>query len=461
MTKYCLVIISQYLLSIGFVVWLLMLGNGRVHAFSDGAGGCDGNGPAVAFSHLNVSKTILKVNFATEGVKLTIGTTIIPEGGTANVVVSTATPVKITGTTMKGSLCRLSAPGGYVLNDTITPAMNTKIAPVCEYPVIGITHTNPTEKDIMSGTLNFNTVGTGIIADVTVVWYNNETHSKYGYGQYKINVVPKPTPPIICFSGENTVQEQKVGRISLTQLKIGDMIRTIHDKYTQVYGFGHYDPDRIEDYIRIGSQPYVVVAKADDDFGAMVKEHFTNHTGMTIEVSTEHLVFLKQQHYYAASFYPVRAMDVQIGDELSSGNIVTTIEAVQRRGVYAPLTQSGDMMISGFHVSNYVQVLHENSLSHRSILHWNQHIWGHFIFSPQRWFCWYFLEYCKKETYVNGYGVYAYLFVGAWMATQRLLSVVEIMLSILVNPITFFMNSVFLVVMTMRFIKNKIVSGMP
>jgi Hint module len=196
----------------------------------------------------------------------------------------------------------------------------------------------------------------------------------------------------------------------LSQLKIGDMIQTQQDQYTQVYGFGHNDPHHEGDFIRI-------VYAYNDSFDVVnaitmdEEENDTNRMGMTqmIEISAEHLLFGKTQEPLGSLIQPVRAMDVRIGDELSGGHIVTAIEYVKRRGVYAPLTYSGDMMISGIHVSNYVQAFDDYS---SRIMFRNQHDWAHMIFTPQRWFCSYFLEHCKKERYINGYGLIAYFVVG-------------------------------------------------
>ena len=88
--------------------------------------------------------------------------------------------------------------------------------------------------------------------------------------------------------------------------------------------------------------------------------------------------------------YPIRAADVFVGDMLH-GRRVAKIQNVARRGVYAPLT-------------HYVDVLNEN-------WGWNQHVLGHMILFPQRIFCSYFIETCKEEGYINGYGYLSYIVV--------------------------------------------------
>jgi Hint module len=176
---------------------------------------------------------------------------------------------------------------------------------------------------------------------------------------------------------------------------------------------------------------------------------FMNQATMThvIELSAEHLIFV------GSSKHPIRAADIRVGDELSGGNIVATIEYVKRRGVYAPLTQSGDMMISGIYASNYVQVF--NGFSSK-ILFWNQHDWGHIIFAPQRWFCTCFLESCKKEMYFNGYGLVAYLVVGTSDMVKLLGDMLDVVFNEELKPYSSFtMYCLFLISMTILFFAIK------
>jgi Hint module len=141
----------------------------------------------------------------------------------------------------------------------------------------------------------------------------------------------------------------------------------------------------------------------------------TTTTSPVIEISAEHLLFVqndRNQDTTSTSLHPIRAKDVQIGDILSGAYLVVqSIEYVKRRGVYAPLTQSGDMLMGGIHTSNYVGVFNKTSWSSR-VLILNQHVWGHFLFTPQRLFCSYFIESCQKESYIHGYGYIAFFVVG-------------------------------------------------
>jgi hypothetical protein len=72
------------------------------------------------------------------------------------------------------------------------------------------------------------------------------------------------------------------------------------------------------------------------------------------------------------------------------------------------LTQSGDILVNGILASNYVDLLGFPS----TILLPDQHTLAHILFFPQRMFCNSFLELCKQEIYIQGYGPLAYLLVG-------------------------------------------------
>jgi Hint module len=188
--------------------------------------------------------------------------------------------------------------------------------------------------------------------------------------------VPIPSPP--CFSGMNTVEVEGTGEVAINQVKVGDFIKAGNNDFTQVYGFGHIDPDLEADFLQI--------VLADDS--------------PSIEMTSRHLVYVKRNNH----LYSMPASDIVVGDELS-GKSVQAIRTVTRRGVYAPLTQSGDILVSGVRASNYVDVLDYS-------LVWDQHVYAHAFFFPQRLFCRFFLDTCKKEMYVKGYGLLAYTTIG-------------------------------------------------
>jgi hypothetical protein len=91
---------------------------------------------------------------------------------------------------------------------------------------------------------------------------------------------------------------------------------------------------------------------------------------------------------------PIRASQVKIGDMLG-GNKVSQVKIVKRRGLYAPVTESGDIVVSGILASCYAAVLSHTSL--------NQHFGAHAFFSARRLVCAAKFEICENESYANGF----------------------------------------------------------
>lgn len=204
--------------------------------------------------------------------------------------------------------------------------------------------------------------------------------------------VPSPSPsPAACFSGENLVEIKDFGHIQMSQLRVGDFVKSSREKFTQVYGFGHFNHEEVGTYLRIL-------------FDTTERLQPSNFSTAFIEISSNHLVMMDK----SSKKMHIRAADVIIGDELS-GRTVVEIQTVARRGLYAPLTKSGEIIVGGILASNYIEVLNFQ-------LSFDQHTLGHVVFTPQRLFCHYFLETCKDEIYINGYGVLAYVIViCSWM----------------------------------------------
>jgi Hint module len=209
---------------------------------------------------------------------------------------------------------------------------------------------------------------------------------------------PYTTPSPGCFSGENLVEVQYRGLIRMDDIKVGDYIMSGNGEFTQVYGFGHMDHDQDAVFLQI----YI---SSDVDTNQTEKD---NMVFPFIEVSPNHLVFMNRKN----QSFPIRASDIMIGDTLNKMVAVQTIHKIVRHGLYAPLTYSGDLMVNGVIVSNYVAVIEYDLL-------WNQHIMGHFAFFPQRIFCRSFIEICKTEKYIHGYGYLAYIIILGSSAIQR------------------------------------------
>jgi hypothetical protein len=99
----------------------------------------------------------------------------------------------------------------------------------------------------------------------------------------KVPVLPPASSPhhVICFSGNNLVEVKDRGSIPMTQLRIGDFVKSGDGRYTQVYGFGHLDVDREVLFIKI--------VFGDDDDG--IYQTKRNDNLSYIEISPDHLIY--------------------------------------------------------------------------------------------------------------------------------------------------------------------------
>jgi len=176
---------------------------------------------------------------------------------------------------------------------------------------------------------------------------------------------PPPPPPQWCFSGSNLVEVLGRGKVSMMDLQIGDYVESSPaGQFSRVYSLLHIDVDAEATYLQI------YIAGFDNP----------------LEISEEHLLFVNGK--------PVRAKHVKIGDILLRQSQVQAIMSVKRRGVYAPATESGEIMVSGVHVSSYVAWMDiDPSL---------MILVSHAALSPLRIACALDFGFCERETYTNG-----------------------------------------------------------
>jgi parallel beta-helix repeat protein len=227
---------------------------------------------------------------------------------------------------------------------------------------------------------------------------------------------PAPFQPIslppgrrrICFSDHNVVQVLRpsddahatrdspaiLRQVPMSDLTIGDYVPTgKENSYTQVISFCHRDPQANATFI--------------------VMHQFPKHAGEPnvtstaayppLEMSADHLVLVRRSSPKEVATW-MRAADVQVGDALIGASdkpyVVTRIEAIERTGVFAPITESGTLLVSGAVVSSYVAVLQTKQSSVLLFpLDW-QHFMGHAILTPLRLLCRMdFAKYCQGERY--------------------------------------------------------------
>jgi len=138
--------------------------------------------------------------------------------------------------------------------------------------------------------------------------------------------------PAFCFSGETTVNVKSNGTVSMKDLQLGDEVLVAQGTYEKVYSFGHRHES--------------------------IEADFLQFLPSGLEISEEHMVKMGDRH--------VPAYAVQVGDQLesASGELITVeeIKTVVRKGVYAPFTMSGTIVVSNVKASSYVSFQESETL---------------------------------------------------------------------------------------------------
>ena len=173
-----------------------------------------------------------------------------------------------------------------------------------------------------------------------------------------------------CFSGNNEIVVKGRGITAMKNVRVGDYVLSQGaDTFSRVYSLAHLDRETRLEYLRI-----------------FYKE------GGHIEIS--------DRHYIQANGSFVTADRVQPGDIMvGSGSAHRTVSHVDRvvtDGLFAPLTESGTIIVSGVLVSNYVALLDTTCI--------NQHDFIHMIVSPVRMTCRILPSLCENETHTC-YGI--------------------------------------------------------
>lgn len=180
----------------------------------------------------------------------------------------------------------------------------------------------------------------------------------------------------ICFSGQSTVQVRgRKAPVPMESLQIGDYVRGLDGTYSMVYSFGHIDRTSMNEYLQI---------RVDSAGGAKKTA--------PLEISADHMVYVENQ----SKMLP--AKDIQVGDVLMGGNggpaqKVVKIHRVVRQGAYGPWTTSGNLLVSGVAVSNYITLDVVGTVFSPKV----QHAVYHAAVSPYRAYC--SAIGCRGETY--------------------------------------------------------------
>ena len=134
---------------------------------------------------------------------------------------------------------------------------------------------------------------------------------------------------VICFSGDTRVQVENKGSVEMATLEIGDKVLVSGNKYEPVYAFGHRNVGAYADYLEIHS----------------------DGTNNPLQISSDHMILSGGEHWVPASV-------LRVGDTLSKGDgsvvLATEIRDVTRKGIFAPFTASGSIVVNDIVASNYI-----------------------------------------------------------------------------------------------------------
>merc|ERR1711998_6314 len=135
-----------------------------------------------------------------------------------------------------------------------------------------------------------------------------------------------------CFPGDAEVRDLSGKKIRMMDLAIGAEVQGPTGAVDQVTNFIHHEEALAAPFLRMRT-----------DKGSL-------------ELSANHLAFVKSADGVRHS---VLAATVRVGDTLlhRDGDAqVTSIEPFTARGVYAPLTRSGELEVNGFTTSCYANI---------------------------------------------------------------------------------------------------------
>lgn len=177
-----------------------------------------------------------------------------------------------------------------------------------------------------------------------------------------------------------TVDVKESGPKRMHELRIGDKVLTGAGFYTEIYSFGHYEPEGDTEFLQIG---------------------LAGSRHEPLEITPDHLIYVK---VHKAKTSVVPAGQVSIGDIIMArSNFLDTtvgfakvisLQKVKRRGMYAPFTRTGDLVVNGAVVSNYIALppVFEYFLSYHQ-----QHVIQHLSYAPYSVFCQ--MLKCDNESY--------------------------------------------------------------
>jgi hypothetical protein len=125
----------------------------------------------------------------------------------------------------------------------------------------------------------------------------------------------------LCFPNKATVQTKTRGTVPISELSVGDEVMT-GKGFAEVMFFAVHKPEADAEHLKI-----------------------TTST-RTLVVSASHGLFDADSH-------PILAGKVKVGDILHSAGVVDQIEKVKAKGLIAPITTTGTLVVDGVTTSDY------------------------------------------------------------------------------------------------------------
>lgn len=152
----------------------------------------------------------------------------------------------------------------------------------------------------------------------------------------------------------------------MDEIRIGDYIQDgENNSYSKVHSFGHHDHTMETSFIQV---------------------HFSGLGQAPLELSPNHIVFVAGKSTLASN--------IIVGDLIGNKKVKST-STIQRKGVYAPITMSGKVVVNGALCSSYIAILDSVPASFQNLA-------SHAILSFRRLVCSWDVTSCKNETYKNG-----------------------------------------------------------
>jgi hypothetical protein len=149
---------------------------------------------------------------------------------------------------------------------------------------------------------------------------------------------------VVCFPGDAKALVKDKGEVPMKALRLGDKVRVANNKYEPIYSFGHKNEDTVAEFLQIFTDEDSSRAGRGDQ--------------PPLELSKDHMVFISSNQQGRGRAVP--ASMIRNGDHVVAATgelvVVKEIRTVVRKGVYAPFTKSGSIVVDGILASTYVAI---------------------------------------------------------------------------------------------------------